>query len=1002
MTGPDGSNGKDALGPGTAVSGRYRIERELGRGGMATVYLARDLPHDRLVALKTLHPELSGALGTDRFLREIAIASRLQHPNILPLFDSGSTELGGGEARSFYVMPYVPGESLRARLQRETQLGLDEAIRICGQIAAALDHAHGQGIVHRDIKPENILLEGEQAVVADFGVATALDAAGGEKLTQTGISLGTPAYMSPEQATARRVDARSDVYSLACVLYEMLVGDPPFLGASPRAVMARHALDPVPSVRTARPEVPEYLEAALRRGLAKVPGDRFASAGEFAAAVAGAGPALGASAPARPLTRRIALAALGLLVAGLGTALYLGMRPLPEVRRDSNLLAVAPFDVLDPSLELWREGMGDVLSRTLDGAGPIRTVSPTVVLRRWSGRADAASAEELSRRTGAGLVLVGAVLPGGRDSVRLRASLLDQSGRPSRTDIEVTGEAFRMTELADSLGVRVLRVLSPSRPIGSVRRMSIGSRSLPGLKAFLQGEQFYRRGMWDSALTRYDQAIAADSTFALALYQMSRVLGWNPPTGGAYRPMEEYMRRATLHNHGLPARDSLLIVSDSLWIAMWERVRPRRDPDTLISLMFRSVNAIEEAARRYPEDPLPWYVLGEKRYHESWPIHEPPSAAADAFSRAIALDPGFAPPYEHMPGLMVEMGRPEEARRYATMYLALDSTSANTSSIRLAGLLLDPNKAGSVEVDRFLDTASVQTLFEAAFNTLSFWPDTAETAVRLVTRMGDPGRKAGGDAPWVLDSIMWPQFLAHALAFRGHLHQAFEVNQRLIKKPDASPWGGFVDGFLDLSLLGPLPDSLARSAFDRVLDPTIDWDANTPRHFQGLPWWLSRRDTASLARVAERAAQVARSPGPPRARLRARMLDQTSGAYLSLARGDSLEALRRLTAMPDTLCLSEEYAVNCFYHYLTLAQLLAARGDDRRASELLDFWRWSVGNTPLFVLATLELGRVSERLGDKRKAAECYGFVIAVWRRPDHELQPYVVEAREGLARLGE
>ena len=285
-----------------ALAGRYVLEREIGRGGMATVYLARDARHDRRVAVKVLNPELGALLGVERFLAEIRVTANLQHPNLLALFDSGEAPGKDGGSLLFYVMPYVAGESLRARLQREIQLGVGEAIEICRQIATALDYAHGHGIVHRDIKPENILLEAEQAVVADFGIARALDAAGGEKLTQTGLSLGTPVYMSPEQATAGPVDARSDVYSLACVLYEMLAGDPPFLGSSARAVMARHALDPVPSMRTARPEIPDHLEAALRRGLAKVPSDRFASAGELAAAVAGTGPVLGASAPSR--TRR--------------------------------------------------------------------------------------------------------------------------------------------------------------------------------------------------------------------------------------------------------------------------------------------------------------------------------------------------------------------------------------------------------------------------------------------------------------------------------------------------------------------------------------------------------------------------------------------------------------------------------------------------------------------------------------------------------------------------
>jgi len=226
----------------TALADRYAIERELGRGGMATVYLARELKHERRVALKVLHPELAVTIGPSRFLLEIRVTSRLQHPHILPVFDSGETgtrEAGGGQL--WYAMPFVQGESLRQRLVREKQLAVDSALRIIRDVAGALEHAHRHGIVHRDIKPENILLDGEQAVVADFGIAQAIDAAGGERLTETGLSLGTPAYMSPEQAAGQReVDGRSDTYSLACVLYEMLAGEPPFTGLTPRAVLARH------------------------------------------------------------------------------------------------------------------------------------------------------------------------------------------------------------------------------------------------------------------------------------------------------------------------------------------------------------------------------------------------------------------------------------------------------------------------------------------------------------------------------------------------------------------------------------------------------------------------------------------------------------------------------------------------------------------------------------------------------------------------------------------
>jgi serine/threonine-protein kinase len=709
-------------------------------------------------------------------------------------------------------------------------------------------------------------------------------------------------------------------------------------------------------------------------------------------------PAPGLATATSPPRRRLATGVV-LLVALAGVGLWLGARPATQDARDANLLAVAPFEVLEPSLHVWREGMGDVLSRTLDGAGPIRTVSPSVVLRGWSGRADPASAEELGRRTGAGLVVYGAVAPRGRDSVTLRAALLDRVGGMGKTDIEVSGEAARIGELADSLGIRALRALSPGRAIGLFRGTSIASKSLPALKAFLQGEQFFRRGLWDSALTRYDQAIAADSTFALALVRMALVLGWRPPTAGAYRPRDEYMQRATLHNHGLSPRDSLLIVADSFRLAAEEMT----EPEAYARLKSRSVPAVEEAVRRYPEDPMAWYELGEWRMpggHDAWPIAAPPAVSLEAFTRVIALDPGFGPAYEHMLQLLLPLGRPEEARRYATTYLALYPTSPERSHTRLVALLLDPSDSGRAEAERMLDTAAVNTVWGAAL-TLSVWPDTAETAIGVMRRLGEPGRAGGGNSPWILDSVMWPQYLAHTLAFRGHLREAYAVNERLLRQPSASEWSDFMTPLVDLSLLGVVPDSLARATFGGSFEPTAVWGLfYTPRYLRGLPWWLSRGDTAALARFGAQAARTARAPGTPMAALRARLLGETSVGFLDLARGDTGAAIRKLSAIPDTLCLADFYTAHCFHLNLTLARLLAARGDDRRAAELLERWRWSGGYTPSFVLATLELGRIAEQLGDTRKAAECYGFVVAAWHRPDPELLPYVAEAREGLARL--
>ena len=278
-----------------ALSDRYEIEREVGAGGMATVYLARDIKHARQVALKVLHPDLAAALGPERFLAEIRTTANLQHPHILPLHDSGDAD-----GFLFYVMPFVAGESLRQRLERETQLPIDEAVRITREVLSALDYAHRHGIVHRDIKPENILLHDGAALVADFGIALAVQQAGTQRMTQTGLSLGTPHYMSPEQAMGEKnVDGRADVYAAGAVLYEMLTGEPPFTGASVQAIVAKVMTERPMSPRTVRDTVPPYVEAAVMRALAKLPADRFGTAKEFADALDGRGNAGAAEAAAR-------------------------------------------------------------------------------------------------------------------------------------------------------------------------------------------------------------------------------------------------------------------------------------------------------------------------------------------------------------------------------------------------------------------------------------------------------------------------------------------------------------------------------------------------------------------------------------------------------------------------------------------------------------------------------------------------------------------------------
>jgi serine/threonine-protein kinase len=356
-----------------ALADRYRIEREAGQGGMATVYLAQDVRHDRRVALKVLRPELAAVIGAERFLAEIKTTASLQHPHILPLFDSGAAD-----SFLFYVMPYVEGESLRDRLVREKQLPIGDAVRIATEVAGALDYAHRHGIIHRDIKPENILLHDGRAQVADFGIALAASKAGGTRMTETGMSLGTPHYMSPEQAMGEReITARSDVYALGCVLYEMLVGEPPFTGPTAQAIVAKVVTEEPRPLLPKRHTIPGHVEEAVLTALEKTAADRFGSAADFAAALAGQAAAGGtrarsagrpAAAPGAGVPTRWFLAAVAaaavLLLAALAGWWHTRAAPAPGHRR-------AERGGVRGELVCRVEGQGRALTRGGAAAAPV-------------------------------------------------------------------------------------------------------------------------------------------------------------------------------------------------------------------------------------------------------------------------------------------------------------------------------------------------------------------------------------------------------------------------------------------------------------------------------------------------------------------------------------------------------------------------------------------------------------------------------------------------------
>jgi TolB-like protein/tetratricopeptide (TPR) repeat protein len=391
------------------LAGRYRLERELGRGGMAVVFLAEDLKHQRQVAIKVLRPDLAASVGRDRFLREITLAAGLQHPHILPLHDSGAIE-ADGETLLYYVMPFVQGQSLRQRLEEAERLPVDEALTIAREVLSALESAHQAGVVHRDIKPENILLSGGHALVADFGIAVAAQKTPGDaRLTDVGSVVGTPAYMSPEQAAGERViDARSDLYAFGCVLFEMLAGTPPFGGHSAQAIMTKRLTEDAPSVRRLRPDVPEVVDAALQRVLSRPPDARFPTAASFAAAlqpgyVGGATP-VPASAPRRAWWPPL----LGALLVAIAAMVWFGSRsPKPAATPAQPRLALTDLVVpnRDSSTAYLQGGIPDFLAAALLHLPGLEVVPMSTVRRDTLGGTPA----ELGRRLGATAVLTGSL-----------------------------------------------------------------------------------------------------------------------------------------------------------------------------------------------------------------------------------------------------------------------------------------------------------------------------------------------------------------------------------------------------------------------------------------------------------------------------------------------------------------------------------------------------------------------------------------------------------------
>ena len=589
------------------LAGRYRLERELGRGGMAIVYLAQDLKHQRPVAIKVLRPELAASVGRDRFLQEINLAAGLQHPHILPLYDSGALDSDGGTLL-YYVMPYVAGESLRSRLDQEGQLPLDTALDIAAEVLAALDHAHAHGVVHRDIKPENILLSGGHALVADFGIARAVGEAGGSRLTETGSVIGTPAYMSPEQAAAERdVDARSDLYSLACVLFEMLSGEPPFTGHTAQAVMVKRLTDAAPSVRRLRESVPVEVDQALTRGLARAPADRYATAAEFRSALR---VGMQTPAPAAPhrrtprLTPRLALAAL--LAAGALVAAAVYLRPTGPRAPERQRLALTNLTVVNPdsSTNYLRSGIPDYLVTALRRL-PGLDVMPMSMVRRDSA---ISSPVDLGRKLGATAVLTGTLTRfGGKlavnpELVQVSDGRLLWSGQFEYPDTDYAGLIPAVVAvIADSLRLQ----LSQGARQQAIDRAVVDPVVLDLL---LRGEHFWSRGATGAA----GDSATIDSSRVL----FARVLERDPGNPQAISGIGGYYRISFIRGWAIPGLTP-------------GQVQARGDSLIRLALSIDSTNA---------------FALGMLVVDQMY-LRDDYEGALYSDSLALLADPGFANGY---------------------------------------------------------------------------------------------------------------------------------------------------------------------------------------------------------------------------------------------------------------------------------------------------------------------------------------------------------------------
>ena len=692
-----------------ALAERYAIEREIGRGGMATVYLAEDLKHRRKVAVKVLDPELARALGAERFLREVEITAQLNHPHVLPLYDSGMT-VEGVQGRSeavgddqgdvtapdrpqrpstallYYVMPYVEGETLRERMTREGQLPLDDALEIAREVAAALSYAHSQGVIHRDIKPENVLLSAGEAVVADFGIAKAITEAGGGALTETGISIGTPVYMSPEQASGgEKLDGRSDVYSLACVLYEMLAGEPPYTGPTAQVIVAKKLSEAVPRVSVVRELVPVSVEAVLQRALAKAPADRFPTAQAFAEALS-----TGAVMPRAPLRGWRKAAALAATLA----VLALAAKGLSSILTETGIdkLAVLPLTDLtgDPGQAYLADGVHEALIAELGQLGLSVTARATMAQFRGTDK----PISQIARELGADAVIEGSLYRQG-DSLQIATRLYDKEERELWTasydgalsDVVSLYRRFARA-IANEIGVHL-------NPTNEARLSETRTVSPEVYEAYLRGMHVLNRSPTeeglDSAIVYFEQAVDQNPADPLAYAGLALAYttighGVNPPDDVWPRARAAAGRAIRLDStlaEGWAALATIKTYTDSDWEGAEQAFRRANELNPslamnhyhyawYLALFGRTEEALVEHRRAQELDPLtPLHTLWIPAVYVYSEAPDTVRALAEA-RRNVERYPDHALAWSQLAGWARRAGLLDEAQAAEERRLALD------------------------------------------------------------------------------------------------------------------------------------------------------------------------------------------------------------------------------------------------------------------------------------------------------------------------------------------